>query len=217
MRSIPLLLAASLAVLTLATGPAVAQTTSTPFTLSSGTPRTPEQLAMRFDLADLAIRVLPEEEAIDAIAALTFTATMPIDALVVELDTRFALTSIQIDGIEVDDEHWSNPDGRLTVRLTRALSTGESATLRIAYGGQPHQASNAPWDGGFVWSKTPDGKPWIGTALQGEGCDLFWPCIDHPQGEPARVDMHITVPSDLSAPANGRFLGKIDNGDGTAT
>jgi len=217
-RSIPLLLATSVAALMLATtDPAAAQTVSTPFTLSSGTPRTPEQLAMRFDLADLAIKVLPEEKAIDAVAALTFTATAPLEALVVELDARFALTSIQIDGIEIDDEHWSNPDGRLTIRLTRPLSTGQSATLRIAYGGQPHEASNAPWDGGFVWAKTPDGRPWIGTALQGEGCDLFWPCIDHPQGEPARVDLHITAPSDLSAPSNGRFLGKIDNGDGTTT
>ena len=217
MRSIPLLLATPVVALMLATGPAIAQTVSTPFTLSSGTPRTPEQLAMRFDLADLTIRVVPDEKAIDAIAALTFTATAPLDALVVELDTRFALTSVAVDGTEIDDDHWSNPDGRLTVRLTRPLATGESATLRIAYLGQPHVAANAPWDGGFVWGKTPDGKPWIGTAVQGDGCDLFWPCIDHPQGEPARVDLHITVPSDLSAPANGSFVGKTDNGDGTTT
>ena len=60
-------------------------------------------------------------------------------------------------------------------------------------------------------------QPWIASAVQGEGCDLFWPCIDHPQGEPDRVDLHITVPSDLSAPANGRFLGKVDHGDGWTT
>jgi hypothetical protein len=33
---------------------------STPFTLTTGTPRTPEQLAMRFDKADLSIKVLPD-------------------------------------------------------------------------------------------------------------------------------------------------------------
>ena len=30
-------------------------------------------------------------------------------------------------------------------------------------------------------------------------------------------DLHITVPSDLSAPSNGRFLGKVDHGDGWTT
>ena len=34
----------------------------------------------------------------------------------------------------------------------------------------------------FVWSTAPTGEPWIATAVQGEGCDLFWPCIDHPLG-----------------------------------
>lgn len=190
---------------------------STPFTLSSGTPRTPEQLAVRFDLADLAIRVLPETEAIDAVATLTFTATTPLDRIVVELDSRFVISEIAVDGQAVAPETWSNPEGRLTLTLPTPLVADQPTTVRIAYSGQPHQARNAPWDGGFVWRTTPDGKPWIATAVQGEGCDLFWPCIDHPQGEPTRVDLHITVPSDLAAPSNGRLVGKTDNGDGTTT
>ena len=198
-------------------GPAKAQVASTPFTLTTGTERAPEQLTMRFDKADLALKVLPETKSIEGVAELTFTATAPMEALVVELDRLFALSSVQVDGAEIPDEDWSNPEGRMTVRLPRLLAVGESAVLRIVYSGQPHVAKNAPWDGGFVWSTTPDGQPWIATAVQGEGCDLFWPCIDHPQGEPARVDLHITVPSALSAPANGRFLGKTDNGDGTTT
>jgi aminopeptidase N len=61
----------------------------------------------------------------------------------------------------------------------------------------------APWDGGFVWAKTKSGKPWIATAVQGEGCDLFWPCIDHPSAEPGAMDIRITVPAGLAAPSNG--------------
>jgi len=188
---------------------------STPFTLSSGTPRTPEQLALRFDKADLSFKLLPETQSIEAVAVLDFTATAPSAAVVVELDTLFAIASIAVDGQTVVG--WSNPEGRLTIPLPSALKPGQTASVRIAYAGRPHQAKRAPWDGGFVWTTTPDGKPWIASAVQGEGCDLFWPCVDHPQGEPDRVDLHITVPSDLSAPANGRFLGKTDNGDGTTT
>ena len=199
---------------------AAPEVVSTPFTLTTGTERTPEQLAMRFDLADLALRVLAETKSIEGVAALTFTATAPLETLVVELDSRFAVASVQVDGADIPAADWSNPEGRMTVRLPRPLAAGDSAVLRIEYSGSPHQAKNAPWDGGFVWTTAPDGQPWIATAVQGEGCDLFWPCIDHPQGEPARVDLHITVPSALSAPANGRFLGKTDNGpglDGVAT
>jgi aminopeptidase N len=195
-----------------ATGPA-----STPFTLSTGSARTAEQLAVRFDKADLAIRVLPDAKAIDAVAVLDFTAVQPVDRIVVELDTLLTISLITVDGRPVREDGWSNPDGRLTIALPQTLPAGRSTSVRIAYSGAPHQATNAPWDGGFVWATTPDGKLWVATAIQGEGCDIFWPCIDHPQGGPERVDMHITVPSDLSAPANGRFLGKVDHGDGWTT
>jgi len=188
---------------------------STPFTLSSGTPRTPEQLALRFDKADLSFKLLPEMQALEGVAVLDFTATAPTAAVVVELDRLFTIASVTVDGQTVTG--WSNPQGRLTIPLPRPLTASQTASVRIAYSGRPHQAKRAPWDGGFVWTTTSDGQPWIASAVQGEGCDLFWPCIDHPQGEPDRVDLHITIPSELSAPANGRFLGKTDNGDGTTT
>ena len=190
---------------------------STAFTLGTDQPRAPEQLAVTFDKADLSIRVLPDEKAIDAVALLDFTATAPIDRLVVELDTLLTVSEVAVDGVTVPAGRWSNPDGRMTVELAGTLAAGETAQLRIAYAGQPRVAPHAPWDGGFVWSTAPSGEPWIATAVQPEGCDIFWPCIDHPLAEPARVDLHITVPSNLSAPSNGKFLGAVDHGDGWTT
>lgn len=190
---------------------------STAFTLATDQPRTAEQMAMQFDKADLTIKVIPADKAIDAVAVLDFTATAPLERLVVELDTLLTLSSVQVDGVEIPADRWSNPEGRLTVALPRPLAAGQKTALRIAYAGQPRVAPRAPWDGGFVWSTAPTGEPWIATAVQGEGCDIFWPCIDSPHGEPGRVDLHITVPSDLSAPSNGRFLGKVDHGDGWTT
>ena len=190
---------------------------STPFTLSSGTARTPEQQVMRFDVADLDFRVKPETKTLEGVATLTFTATAPLSQAVLELDTVFTIASVDVDGERLAADRWRNPEGRLTIDLGRTVDVGQTVTLRIAYAGSPHVAKRAPWDGGFVWSQTPDGQPWIATAVQGEGCDLFWPCIDHPKGEPAQADLHITVPSTLSAPSNGRFVSKIENGDGTTT
>ncbi len=210
-----------LALAALVAGPALAQDAppreTTAFTLLTDQPRTPEQEAVALDLVDLSIKVIPDDKAIDATAALTFTATAPVARLVVELDTVFDISAIAVDGQTVAAADWSNPEGRLTVALPRPLAVGETAILTIAYAGQPRVAPNAPWDGGFVWSTAPGGEPWIATAVQGEGCDIFWPCIDSPLAEPGRVDLHITVPTGLSAPSNGRFLGTQDHGDGWTT
>ena len=197
--------------------PALAQTpprTTTAFTLSSGTPRTPEQLAVRFDSARLAFDIKPDTKSLQAQARLDFTATAPLSAIVLELDSLFAISQIEADGTPVTD--FTNPDGRLTIPLPRPLDAGERVAISIAYEGQPRTAPRAPWDGGFVWSES-HGQPWIASAVQGEGCDLFWPCIDHPMGEPDQVELFITVPKGLSAPANGRLIDKSEHRDGSTT
>lgn len=190
---------------------------STAFTLATDQPRTPEQEAVRFDKADLSIKVIPDERRIEGVAVLDFTATGELSRLPVELDTLFTIGSVAVDGVALPAEGWRNDEGRLWVELGRTLRPGDTVSLRIAYAGQPRVAPQAPWDGGFVWAAAPSGEPWIATAVQPEGCDLFWPCIDNPLAEPGRVDLHITVPSDLSSPSNGRFLGKEDHGDGWTT
>ena len=181
-------------------------------TKASGLPMAPEQRAVRFDHADLAIAVKPAAYAIDAVATLAFTATRPLDRMVLDLDPNLAIGAIAVDGQPLGTTAWSNPLGRLTVRLPRRVPAGGRFRLRIAYGGRPHVAVHAPWDGGFVWSRTADGQPWIATAVEGEGCDLFWPCIDHPLGEPALVDLHVEVPKPLAAPGNGVLVGIRDTG-----
>lgn len=222
MTSRSLLAAVSALALTVFAAPVWAQTppaggASTPFTLSSGSERTPEQAATVIDLADLTFRVLPASKSLEGDASLILSFRQPVERIALELDTVLAISAVSVDGTALSSDQWSNPDGRLIITPGRVLPADRRVTVRIQYAGQPHQAVRAPWDGGFVWSTTPDGQPWIATAVQGEGCDLFWPCIDHPQGEPARVDLHITVPAGLSAPSNGRFLGKTDNADGTTT
>jgi aminopeptidase N len=203
-------------------GPAFAQDAaapqSTPFTLMTDQPRTPEQQAVRFDKADLSIKVIPDRKAIEAVAVLDFTATGTLTWLPVELDTVFTIESISVDGVDLSaNDEWRNDDGRLWIDLGRDLQPGQKTRIRIAYSGHPRVAPRAPWNGGFVWSTAPGGEPWIATAVQGEGCDLFWPCIDSPLAEPGRVDLHITVPTGLSAPSNGRFLGTEEHGDGWTT
>jgi aminopeptidase N len=183
---------------------------------ASGLPRAPEQLAVVFDKADLKLRIIPDSRSIEGDATLSFTAREPLGRIVLDLDRNLPVDAVEVDGQPLAASRYSNPEGRMTLELPRRLDAGEHVVVRVRYHGQPHVAKRAPWDGGFVWAKTPDGQPWIASAVEGEGCDLFWPCIDHPMGKPAVVEEHFTVPSPLVVAGNGVPLG-MDEANGWRT
>ena len=216
-RSLPACLAALIAVAGAGSAYARdAQPDLTAHTRGSGAPMTAEQQAVAFESAELSFKVFPDTHRLDGDATLRFRATAPVERLVVDLDGNYDIKSVSVDGTALPDAAYDNPDGRLTVRLPQPLAIGDQADLRVVYTGKPHVADRAPWDGGFVWATAPTGEPWIATAVQGEGCDLFWPCIDHPMGEPEVVTQHITVPDPLVAAGNGVAMG-MDQHDGWRT
>ena len=212
MTRLPLLLAASAVLAGCATAPAP----MTDFTANSGSPRAPEQLAVTFDHADVALRVDPATQSIAGDTALTFTATAPLTRIAVELDRNLPIDGASVDGVALPASSISNPEGRLYLTLPKPLLAGERTTVRIRYHGVPHVAKRAPWDGAFMWSKTASGEPWISTTVEGEGCDLFWPCIDHPMGKPKLIDLHVTVPAPLVVAGNGVATGMTEK-DGWRT
>ncbi|MYM76148.1 M1 family peptidase [Duganella sp. FT134W] len=212
MPRLPLYLAASAVLAGCATTPVP----PTDFTSNSGSPRTPEQLAVTFEKVDLALRVDPATKSIRGDAALTFLLKEPLTRIAVELDRNLPVDSASVDGVTLAPAAISNPDGRLYLTLPTPLQAGARTTVRIQYHGVPHVAKHAPWDGAFTWSQTKDGQPWIATTVEGEGCDMFWPCIDHPMGKPKLIDLHITVPSPLVVAGNGVATG-MEEKDGWRT
>ena len=186
------------------------------YTLNSGGERSPAQLAMDFDKADLKLRIDPATRSIDGDALLTFGTRASLRSIDLDLDRNLSIDAIAVDGQPLPPSSWRNPDGRLSIDLPHGFEPGTRLTVRVQYHGKPLVAKNAPWDGGFVWSTTPDGQPWIASAVEGEGCDIFWPCIDHPMGKPKVVDEHFTVPSPLVAAGNGVASG-MDEANGWRT
>ncbi|WP_162853736.1 M1 family metallopeptidase [Sphingomonas carotinifaciens] len=208
MNRIPMLAVILLASTAMATPlPKKGEPPLTEQTKRSGGIRPAEQLALRFDTADLSFEVLPETQELAGVAVLDFIATAPVSRLLIDLDRNLPVSAVSIDGVALKPGTWSNPDGQLVIPLPRAKGTGQKIRASITYRGTPHVAVRAPWDDGVVWSKTPDGRLWFATTAQGYGCDLFWPCLDFPTAEPEQVTLHITVPTGLKAPSNGRLLG----------
>ncbi len=212
-----LLAASATALLAAAPLPKKGEPAITAQTQRSGGVLTAEQTALTFDSADLAFEVLPETESLNGVATLVFTAKAPISRLPIDLDRNLPVSAITIDGVPLAPSAWTNPEGRLTITLPKPVAAGGKVTAKITYGGTPHVAVKAPWDDGMVWSKTPDGRAWFATTAEGYGCDLFWPCLDFPTGEPALVTLHITVPKGLKAPSNGVLLGVDTLADGRTT
>ena len=186
-------------------------------TARSGGAIDPDQAKLTFDAADLAIEVLPATQTLSGVATLTFTAKAPLTVLPIDLDRNLPVSAIAIDGAALPASAWRNPEGRLLITLPHVVAKGSQVVARITYTGQPHVAVRAPWDSGMVWAKTPAGSPWIATTTEGFGCDLFWPCLDFPTGEPGMVTLHITVPAGLKAPSNGVLTGVDTLADGRTT
>ena len=185
-----------------------------PRTAKTGLPLTPEQKSVDFQTADLTFEIFPDHRRIEGQATLGFLVKSPIPKLQFDLDPELPIKWIAADGKRLADSAWKNDGGLVTVNLLAPKQPGDRLSLTVAYGGKPHVAKRAPWDGGFVWARTKDGRPWVATAVEGEGCDLFWPCFDNSMVEVGSVTQHIIVPKGLSAPSNGRLLGVDHLSDG---
>jgi aminopeptidase N len=189
---------------------------TTALTLGTGGQMPAEEAAVTIEHVDLKVKVIPERKAIEGEATLTLMAKSALPRIVLDLDRGLPISSLIVDGKALPASAWSNPEGRLTITPPAPIAAGAKTVVQIRYGGVPHVAEKAPWDGGFVWKTTPTGEPWIATAVQGDGCDLFWPCIDFPTGEPLLVDFYVTVPAPLSAPAGGVLVDIVEK-DGWRT
>ena len=187
-----------------------------PRTAESGAPLGVVQQAMELPHLALAITVEPALKSIRARAEYTVRAAAPLERVEFDLDPRFSVTEVMLGGRPLSAAEWSSREGLLSVSLPTPLPAGGEVDVAIAYQGRPREAPRAPWDGGFVWDKAGDGQPWIATAMQGEGCDLMWPCLDHPSKRVGLLDFAITVPEGLVAAANGRLVGQ-ETRDGLTT
>ncbi len=106
--------------------------------------------------------------------------------------------------IQIPDKKFLKPAGTETIHQ-----------LKLVYHGVPKPAIQAPWDGGIVWKKDKNGNPWIGTACQGLGASVWWPCKDHQYDEPDMgVSISVTTPDTLMNISNGRLKNVVADGKG---
>ncbi len=183
-------------------------------TLDSGRPLSAAMQAYDVLHYTLDHDILVDDKAIAGSATIRFRAREALSVLELDFDGVYTIERIEVAGRE---GRWERDPEKLYVTLPDALAPGAEGEVAVYYRGRPHEAKRAPWEGGFVWSTTPAGEPWIATAFQGEGCDIWWPCKDHASGEPLGADLYFTVPTGLTAAANGILVETTDRPDGRTT
>ncbi len=157
---------------------------------------------------ELELQVDPEQQNIKGSNTIRFSVLYETSRIQLDLFANMVVDSIVYDKQklkytrEYDAVYLDFPS-----ELTNAIP---EYSLRFYYHGKPKVAANAPWDGGFVYSKDSNGKPFVGVAVQGEGASLWFPCKDSQSDEPDQgVTLKITAPTPLMAISNGRMISKI--------
>lgn len=150
---------------------------------------------------DLTVDVFPEDRRIEGKVEVHYNAVADFSRLQVDLFANMELTTVRFQGEKLSFERIDN-----AIFIDFPLqSKGTRGSFDMEFQGTPIAAENPPWDGGFVWRQDPEGKPWIGVACEGIGASLWWPNKDHLSDEPDSMRIHIGVPKDLFAVANGEL------------
>lgn len=181
----------------------------------SGGPLSAEQAC--YDVLDysLHLAVEPAEKSIQGTAQILVRIVHPTDALVFDLEDALSVSRVA-EGYEMPLA-FEHAGGKLSVSFDRTLQPGTKQRVIVSYGGQPRVAVHPPWLGGFTWSQTEDGLPWVGVSCQLEGADSWRPVKDHPSDEPDRTLLMIQVPKPLEAVANGVLTRVDEDPDGRRT
>lgn len=178
----------------------------------------PEQASYDVTFYELKLNIDPQSESISGSNTITARVVQPLFSLVLDFDARFKIDSILVPSRNgFIQTSYERKGSKIWIDLPESHVIGDIVTAHVFYRGQPRVAPHPPWDGGFVWSFTPSGAPWVSVACETNGADIWWPCKDHPSDEPDSMALIFTVPQNLQCISNGQLRRVTDNADHTHT
>ncbi len=154
---------------------------------------------------ELEVEVFPDRKFIKGQNTITYTVNEPYQLMQIDLQAPMKITKVTQNGenLLVTDEGNAH-----FIKLIKDQKAGKEYEVIVHFEGEPREARNAPWDGGFSWKKDENGKHFIATSNQGLGASVWWPCKDHMYQEPEGMTITATVPENLICVSNGRLINK---------
>jgi aminopeptidase N len=161
-----------------------------------------------FDVShyDLHIKISPTSKYLTGFNTISFSVLQNTNRIHLDLAKNLKIDSVLFENQKCTLERIGN---NFYVTFPRTLNQGEHIKTSVYYQGNPIVAKKAPWDGGFVFSKDNEGKPFIGVACQELGAYSWWPNKYTYSDKCDSADLYFEVPSDLQAISNGKFIESI--------
>ncbi len=176
-----------------------------------------------FDILKYDITVQPFFETKSIIGRVTWTAKVikVSNDIQIDLQPPLIIDSIIYSAMNSPQKNstlsFTRDNNIAIANLTDHPAINSSFQLTIYYHGIPREAIRPPWDGGWIWKKDANGKPWMSVACQNIGASVWYPCKDIQLDEPDNgASLTMIVPDTLLAIGNGR-LKKESKNKGWAT
>jgi aminopeptidase N len=175
---------------------------------------TPERAWWDVVFYDLHVRIDPADSTVRGWNGITYRVTGPSRAMQIDLQTPLEVDSVVQDARRLTYRRDGNA---YFVSIPGKQVKGTTRLVTVYYHGKPQVAQKPPWDGGLIWARDPEGRPWISTACQGLGASVWWPTKDTQADEPDSQRVAITAPDSLQVVGNGRLRGIEAGTDGWTT
>jgi aminopeptidase N len=171
----------------------------------------PERNSWDIRRYDLKVEFFPESKSIQGVCNFWVNPIKPFKRIQIDLNEK-----MELDSIYFEDKKIEFVREKSVVWLDFNKEINQRIFFKCYFHGSPIVAKNAPWDGGFVWSKS-NGKLWAGVACEGIGASVWWPCKDDSQDEPDSMSLSYKIPNGLVCIGNGKFMGSAVDLQGDKT
>jgi aminopeptidase N len=193
----------------LVAGPALAAAPGAP---GAGDPYFPLQGNGGYDVGhyDLALSFTPATGRLAGVATVRATATQALSRFDLDLRRSLTVSAVSVDGRAAVFAQPAAQGQELVITPRRPLPAGQRFTVVVTYAGKPGPVTDP--DGSLEgWVPTHDGAFVVGEP---QGSPAWFPGNDTP-ADKATYDVHVTVPSGLTAVSNGDLVGSHTSGGRT--
>ncbi|MGX5684055.1 M1 family metallopeptidase [Chryseobacterium cucumeris] len=164
---------------------------------------------------DLSVEPDFEQKSIKGNNKISFEIIKDITNPVFQIDLQQPMKADKVEG-NFPIANYRQDGDFIFITANKKFKKGEKYTINVIYSGNPTIAKNAPWDGGWVFTKDEKGNPWMTAADEGIGASIWLPTKDIWSDEPDNgIIMKIITPNDLVGVGNGRLTDKKTAGNKT--
>ena len=158
---------------------------------------------------DLDLTVDPQSNHLDGKATIKATATQDLSQFNLDL-LGLQVSRLFVDGNEAA---FVRDGGEMVVTPARPLTNGKDFTVDVTYAGAPEPKSTKALAVAVGWISTGDGSF---VLSEPEGASTWFPVNDHPKDK-ASYTFRLTVPTGVTAVANGDLVSQARSADGAHT